>query len=132
MIAQLEINTKSAAELVDITAEVQRIVKEKGMQSGVCHVFVPHTTAGLTLNENWDPAVRADILMELDKIVPWHDNYRHAEGNSAAHIKASLMGFSQTLLVEDGRLVLGTWQGIYLAEFDGPRRRRVLVKLVSE
>jgi secondary thiamine-phosphate synthase enzyme len=132
MIAQLEINTKSAAELVDITAEVQRIVKEKGMQSGVCHVFVPHTTAGLTLNENWDPAVRADILMELDKIVPWHDNYRHAEGNSAAHIKASLMGFSQTLLVEDGRLVLGTWQGIYLAEFDGPRRRRVLAKLVSE
>jgi secondary thiamine-phosphate synthase enzyme len=132
MIAQLEINTKSAAELVDITAEVQRIVKEKGMQSGVCHVFVPHTTAGLTLNENWDPSVRRDMLMELDKIVPWHDNYRHAEGNSAAHIKASLMGFSQTILVEDGRLVLGTWQGIYLAEFDGPRRRRVLVKLVSE
>jgi secondary thiamine-phosphate synthase enzyme len=132
MLAQLEINTRSAAELVDITAVVQRTVAEKGMQSGVCHVFVPHTTAGLTLNENWDPSVRGDILMELDKIVPWGDNYRHAEGNSAAHIKASLMGFSQTLLVEDGRLVLGTWQGIYLAEFDGPRRRRVLVKLVSD
>jgi secondary thiamine-phosphate synthase enzyme len=132
MIAQLEINTQAAAELVDITAAVQRAVTEKGMQNGVCHVFVPHTTAGLTLNENWDPSVRGDMLMELDKIVPWHDNYRHAEGNSAAHIKASLMGFSQTLLVEDGRLVLGTWQGIYLAEFDGPRRRRVLVKLVSE
>jgi len=132
MIAQLEINTKSAAELVDITAEVQRAVREQGMQSGVCHVFVPHTTAGLTLNENWDPDVRADILMELDKIVPWRDNYRHAEGNSAAHIKASLMGASQTILVEGGRLVLGTWQGIFLAEFDGPRRRRVLVKLVGD
>jgi secondary thiamine-phosphate synthase enzyme len=132
MIAQLEINTRSAAELVDITAEVQRAVREKGVQSGVCHVFVPHTTAGLTLNENWDPDVRADILMELDKIVPWRDNYRHAEGNAAAHIKASLMGASQTILIEDGRLVLGTWQGIFLAEFDGPRRRRVLVKLVSD
>ena len=132
MIAQLEINTRSAAELVDITAEVQQTVKEKGMQSGVCHVFVPHTTAGLTLNENWDPSVRADMLMELGKIVPLRDNYRHAEGNSAAHIKASLMGASQTILVEDGRLVLGSWQGIYLAEFDGPRRRRVLVKLVGD
>jgi len=132
MITQLEINTRSTAELVDITAEVQRTVREQGMQSGVCHVFVPHTTAGLTLNENWDPDVRADILMELDKIVPWRDNYRHAEGNAAAHIKASLMGASQTILVEDGRLMLGTWQGIFLAEFDGPRRRRVLVKLVSD
>ena len=132
MTTQLEINTRSAAELVDITAEVQQTVKEKGMQSGVCHVFVPHTTAGLTLNENWDPSVRADMLMELGKIVPLRDNYRHAEGNSAAHIKASLMGASQTILVEDGRLVLGTWQGIYLAEFDGPRRRRVLVKLVGD
>ncbi len=132
MIAQLEIATKSAAELVDITAEVQQTVREEGMQSGVCHVFVPHTTAGLTLNENWDPSVRADMLMELGKIVPLRDNYRHAEGNSAAHIKASLMGASQTILVEEGRLVLGTWQGIYLAEFDGPRSRRVLVKLVGD
>ena len=132
MIAQLEINTRSTAELVDLTAAVQQTVREQGVQSGVCYVFVPHTTAGLTLNENWDPDVRADMLMELDKIVPWRDNYRHAEGNSAAHIKASLMGSSQTVLVEDGRLVLGTWQGIYLAEFDGPRRRRVLVKSVTD
>lgn len=130
MIAQLEISTKSRAELVDITAEVQRTVREHGVQSGICHVFVPHTTAGVIVNENWDPTVRADILMELDKIVPWNDNYRHAEGNTAAHIKASLVGSSQTIPVEDGRLVLGTWQGIFLAEFDGPRRRRVLVKLV--
>jgi len=132
VIAQLEINTRSTAELVDITAAVQQTVREQGVQSGVCHVFVPHTTAGLTLNENWDPDVRADMLMELDKIVPGRDNYRHAEGNSAAHIKASLMGFSQTVLVEDGCLVLGAWQGVYLAEFDGPRRRRILVKLVSD
>ncbi len=130
--AQLEISTRSHAELVDITAAVQQVVREQGVQSGVCHVFVPHTTAGLTLNENWDPSVRADMLMALDKIVPWDDNYRHGEGNSAAHIKASLMGFSQIVLVEDGRLVLGTWQGIYLAEFDGPRRRRVLVRLVGD
>ena len=132
MIAQLEIATKSHAELVDITAAVQQAVREQGLQSGVCHIFVPHTTAGLTLNENWDPSVRADMLMMLDNIVPWHDDYRHGEGNSAAHIKASLMGSSQTILVEDGRLVLGSWQGVYLAEFDGPRRRRVLVKLVTD
>jgi secondary thiamine-phosphate synthase enzyme len=132
MMAQLEISTRSRAELVDITAAVQQVVREQGGQSGVCHVFVPHTTAGLTLNENWDPSVRADVLMALDKIVPWNDNYRHGEGNSAAHIKASLMGFSQAVLVEDGRLVLGTWQGIYLAEFDGPRRRRVLVRWVGD
>ena len=124
MIVPLEINTRSTAELVDLTAAVQETLREQGVQSGVCHVFVPHTTAGLTLNENWDPDVRADMLMELDKIVPWHDNYCHGEGNSAAHIKA-------TLLVDRSKLVLGAWQGIYLAEFDGPRRRRVLVKLVS-
>ncbi|MEE8162413.1 MAG: secondary thiamine-phosphate synthase enzyme YjbQ [Anaerolineae bacterium] len=132
MVAQLEIDTRSAAELVEITAGLQETVKEKGMQSRVCHVFVPHTTAGLTVNENWDPNVRGDMLVELDKIVPLHDSYRHAEGNSAGHIKASLVGFSQTLLVEGGRLVLGPWQGIDLAEFDGPRRRRILVKLVSD
>ncbi len=131
MITQFEVGTKSRAELVDITAEVQRIVRESGLQSGICYVFVPHTTAGVIVNENWDPTVRADILMELDKIVPWNDNYRHAEGNAAAHIKASLVGSSQAIPVEDSRLVLGTWQGVFLAEFDGPRRRRVLVKLIS-
>jgi len=132
MIAQLEISTKSRAELVDITAEVQRVVGERGLQSGICFVFVPHTTAGVIVNENWDPTVPEDILMELDKIVPWNDNYRHAEGNAAAHIKASMVGSCQMIPVEGGRLVLGTWQGIFLAEFDGPRRRRVLVKLMSD
>ncbi len=130
---QFDVQTRSSAELVDITGDVQQAVSDSGVRNGVCYVFVPHTTAGLTINENWDPAVRHDILMALDKIVPWHDpGYRHGEGNSAAHLKASMMGFSHHLLVEGGRLVLGTWQGIYLAEFDGPRRRRVLIKVIPE
>lgn len=129
---QIEVPTRSHDELVDITDQVQKVVSQSGVKTGLCHVFVPHTTAGLTLNENWDPAVRRDMLMALGKMVPWDDDYQHGEGNSAAHVKASLMGFSHTLLVEDGRLTLGSWQGIYLAEFDGPRRRRVLVDVLGE
>ena len=129
---QIEVPTRSHDELVDITDQVQKVVSQSGIKTGLCHVFVPHTTAGLTLNENWDPAVRRDMLMALGKMVPWDDDYQHGEGNSAAHVKASLMGFSHTLLVEDGRLTLGSWQGIYLAEFDGPRRRRVLVDVLGE
>ena len=129
---QIEVRTRSHDELVDITDQVQKVVSQSGIKTGLCHVFVPHTTAGLTLNENWDPAVRRDMLMALGKMVPWDDDYQHGEGNSAAHVKASLMGFSHTLLVEDGRLVLGSWQGVYLAEFDGPRRRRVLVDVPGE
>ena len=129
---QIEVPTRSHDELVDITDQVQKVVSQSGIKTGLCHVFVPHTTAGLTLNENWDPAVRRDMLMALGKMVPWDDDYQHGEGNSAAHVKASLMGFSHTLLVEDGRLVLGSWQGVYLTEFDGPRRRRVLVDVPGE
>ena len=129
---QIEVRTRSHDELVDITDQVQKVVSQSGIKTGLCHVFVPHTTAGLTLNENWDPAVRRDMLMALGKMVPWDDDYQHGEGNSAAHVKASLMGFSHTLLVEDGRLTVGSWQGIYLAEFDGPRRRRVLVDVPGE
>ncbi|MDY7042247.1 MAG: secondary thiamine-phosphate synthase enzyme YjbQ, partial [Chloroflexota bacterium] len=114
------------------TAEVRRVVGEAGVQQGVCHVFVPHTTAGLTLNENCDPTVVEDMLMVLDKLVPWRGGYRHAEGNSAAHVKASLLGDSLAVFVENGTLALGTWQGIYLAEFDGPRQRQVWVKVVSD
>jgi len=127
MAQQIEVRTRSHDELVDITDQVQGVVSRHGVTTGLCHVFVPHTTAGLTLNENWDPSVRRDVLVALDKLVPWDDDYQHGEGNSAAHVKASLMGFSHTLLVENGRLVLGSWQGIYLTEFDGPRRRRVWV-----
>jgi secondary thiamine-phosphate synthase enzyme len=129
---QIEVPTRSHDELVDITDQVQKVVSQSGIKTGLCHVFVPHTTAGLTLNENWDPAVRRDMLMALGKMVPWDDDYQHGEGNSAAHVKASLMGCSHTLLVEDGRLTVGSWQGIYLAEFDGPRRRRVLVDVLGE
>ncbi len=132
MAQQIEVRTRAHDELVDITAQVQQAVSRSGITTGLCHVFVPHTTAGLTLNENWDPAVRRDMLMALDKLVPWDDDYQHGEGNSAAHVKASLMGFSHTLPLEDGRLVLGSWQGVYLTEFDGPRRRRVLVSVVGE
>jgi len=129
---QIEVNTRRRQEFQDITTEVQRIIRENGIQDGLCYLFCPHTTAGLTLNENWDPAVRRDILMALAKLVPWDDDYQHGEGNSAAHVKASLMGFSHTLPVENGRLTLGSWQGLYLAEFDGPRRRRVLVRVIGE
>lgn len=128
---RLQVRTSSHAELVDITAEVQRVVRESGVQQGVCHVFAPHTTAGLTLNEHCDPSVAEDILIVLDKLVPWRGGYRHTEGNAAAHVKASLMGNSITVFVQNGTLALGTWQGLFLAEFDGPRQRQVWVKVVS-
>jgi secondary thiamine-phosphate synthase enzyme len=128
---EFEVRTSSHACLVDITEQVARLVSRSKIQEGLCCVFVPHTTAGVTINENADPTVRSDILHELEKIVPWDDAYDHAEGNAAAHIKASLVGSSQTILVAGGRLELGTWQGIYLAEFDGPRTRHVWVHIIS-
>lgn len=126
---EIRISTTSRTELLDITGEVQKAVAESGVRDGVCHVYVPHTTAGITINENADPSVRQDILTELNKIVPFQDNYKHLEGNAAAHIKASLVGNSETILVEAGKLLLGTWQGIFFCEFDGPRSRRVIVKV---
>jgi secondary thiamine-phosphate synthase enzyme len=128
---QLEVQTGAAVEFREITALVQGRVSESGLAEGLCYVFSPHTTAGLTINENADPDVRRDMIHALDRMVPVRDPaYRHAEGNSAAHVKASLMGFSAVVPVADRRLVLGTWQGIYLCEFDGPRRRQVLVTVV--
>jgi secondary thiamine-phosphate synthase enzyme len=129
MVKEISISTRSRTELVDITGQVQKAVAESAVQDGVCHVYVPHTTAGVTINENADPSVREDILMELNKIIPLQDNYRHREGNAAAHIKASIVGSSETLLVERGRLVLGTWQGLFFCEFDGPRSRRALIEI---
>ena len=126
---QINVSTRSRSELVDITSQVQRVVGESGVRDGVCHVYVPHTTAGVTINENADPSVREDILMELNKTIPLQDNYKHLEGNAAAHIKATIVGSSETVLVEGGRLVLGTWQGLFFCEFDGPRSRRVLIKI---
>ena len=131
MIVQLDVRTRAHSELQDITASVQRVVAESGVQEGVCHLFVPHTTAGLTLNENWDPDVRSDLVRALAEMVP-DVPYNHGEGNSPAHLMSTLVGASETLLVSDRRLALGSWQGIYLAEFDGPRRRRVLVKILPD
>jgi secondary thiamine-phosphate synthase enzyme len=121
--------TRSRSDMIDITGEVTRVLRESGVKDGICHVFVPHTTAAVTINENADPDVPRDILMELDKIIPLSDGYRHSEGNSAAHIKASLVGSSETVLVESGRLILGTWQSIFFCEFDGPRKRKVIVRV---
>ena len=118
--------------MIDITGRVAALVRESGIKQGICHVFVPHTTAAVTINENADPDVPRDILAALDRIVPLSESYRHAEGNSAAHIKASLFGASQTVLIDDGALVLGTWQSLFLCEFDGPRTRKVLVKLTGD
>jgi secondary thiamine-phosphate synthase enzyme len=126
---EIRVSTRGRTELVDITGEVQKVVADSGVRDGMCHVYVPHTTAGVTINENADPSVREDILMELNKVVPFQDNYKHLEGNAAAHIKATIVGASETILVEGGRLLLGTWQGIFFCEFDGPRSRRVLVKV---
>jgi secondary thiamine-phosphate synthase enzyme len=123
------INTSARSELVDITARVQRLVSESGIKDGLCHVWVPHTTAGLTVNENADPEVVRDLLAGLDRIAPWTAGYAHGEGNSAAHIKSSLVGCEKTLVVREGKLALGTWQGLYLCEFDGPRKRQVWVQL---
>ena len=127
----LSVQTNAQSELVDITHQVQQALQKSGIEEGVCALFVPHTTAGLTLNENWDPAVKGDMLLTLGEIAPADRRHRHGEGNSPAHIKASLMGNHATVIVADSQLQLGTWQGIYLAEFDGPRRRRVWVQLMG-
>lgn len=126
----LEIQTAGRDQLRDLTREVQAVVARSGVRRGQVLVFVPHTTAGVTLNENADPSVAADLLAALDRAVPWaHPAYRHGEGNSAAHVKASLLGSSVWVPVEHARLLLGQWQAIYLAEFDGPRTRRVWVQV---
>lgn len=127
----IEIRTGATEILVDITAEVERIVAASGVGEGICVVAVPHTTAGVTLNENADPDVRADIVMALRKIVPGSFDFAHTEGNGPAHVKASIVGSSATLIVEGGRLKLGTWQAVYLCEFDGPRTRKVWVQVLG-
>ena len=131
MLKKLTVDTSKHTQLVNITSMVREAVAESGVREGICTVFVPHTTAGVTINENADPDVVRDLISELGKLVPWEDGYRHAEGNSAAHLKASLMGFSQQLIVDGGELLLGTWQGIWFCEFDGPRRRSVCVKVTA-
>jgi secondary thiamine-phosphate synthase enzyme len=132
MLHKMEIKTRSKVDFQEITSEIRELIESSGVESGVCFLFMPHTTAGITVNEHADPSVAKDIISQLDELVPQHRRYRHIEGNSPAHIKASLMGSSQVLLIEGGKLVLGTWQGIFFCEFDGPRNRGLLAKIVPD
>ena len=131
MIKNINVKTRSRTEFVNITSDVQKIVKESGVKSGVCYVYVPHTTAGVTINEGADPSVVRDMQVFFNKLVPHSGDYKHMEGNSDAHIKTSLVGPSQAIIIEDGKLVLGTWQAIFFCEFDGARSRHVNVKTIS-
>jgi secondary thiamine-phosphate synthase enzyme len=131
MMQTFQVRTSSQIEFIDITRSVQEAVKKTGVEDGICIIFIPHTTAAVTINENADPSVVQDIISELNKIVPFKDQYRHMEGNSPAHIKGSLIGSSEIVFVESGNLVLGTWQGIFFCEFDGPRSRKVHVKVMK-
>jgi secondary thiamine-phosphate synthase enzyme len=126
----LTVKTSSQTELIDLTGKIEKAIQSEGIDQGVCFLFVPHTTAAVTINEHADPSVRSDIVMVLNKIVPWKEAYRHMEGNSPAHIKASIMGSSELVAVENGRLKLGTWQGVFFCEFDGPRTRKIHVRLL--
>ena len=129
---ELVVKTSGHTEFVEITEQVQRVVDESGVKEGACTVFVPHTTAGITINENADPDVVSDMIYALDKAVPWKDShYRHGEGNTAAHVKSSMMGHSVQVFVRGGKLQFGTWQGIFLCEFDGPRTRKVWVSVIE-
>ena len=128
----LSVKTRERTELVDITSEIDRLVEKSGVDQGLCMLYVPHTTAGVTINESADPSVKSDILMVLNQMVPWEANYRHLEGNSPAHVKSTLVGPSELITIEKGRLVLGTWQGVFFCEFDGPRNRKLHVRIMEE
>jgi secondary thiamine-phosphate synthase enzyme len=130
---EITVRTSEHSQMLDITAQVAEVVVASGIRQGLAVVHVPHTTAGVTVNENADADVPHDILAALEEAIPWRQEfYRHGEGNSAAHVKSSLVGCTQTLLVEDGRLVLGTWQGVFFCEFDGPRNRKAIVRVMGE
>jgi len=127
----LEIQTQSREELIDITSNIEQVVDASGIAKGICCVYIPHTTAGVTINENADPSVKRDILMAMRKMTPDTWGYTHAEGNSPAHVKSSLVGPSLSLIIDNGKLALGTWQGVIFCEFDGPRRRKFFIQLIS-
>lgn len=132
MLRKITLSTGSRDEMQDITREVQKVITNSGVQEGVVYIYCAHTTAGITINENADPDVKKDMLMRWDEVYPWHHvKYRHAEGNTASHLKASTVGASQMVIIDRGNLVLGTWQGIYFCEFDGPRQRNVYLKLIE-
>lgn len=132
MLEYINVKSKSRNEFVDITKEIQEVVKKTGIASGVCYIYTPHTTGGITINEGADPAVQRDIQNTLTRLVPHEFNYSHREGNADAHVKSSLIGASQVVMIEDNKLLLGTWQAVYFCEFDGPRHRRVIVKIIED
>ncbi len=132
MLKYLEVVTQKRTHFEDITDAVQEIVDESGVENGICYLYVPHTTAGIFINENADPDVKWDIEQTLEKLIPWEDSYKHIEGNAAAHIKSVLVGTNTFVPIKNGKLMLGTWQGIFFAEFDGPRDRKVIVKIIED
>jgi len=132
MIRYIEVKSRTRTEFIDITGQLQEAVKNAGIRNGICHLFVLHTTAGITLNEGVDPAVQRDMVAFLNKLVPHDPYFTHAEGNSDAHIKSSLVGATQAVFIENTKLLLGTWQAVYFCEFDGPRQRKVAIKLISD
>lgn len=127
----VDIKTSSRVELLDITSAVEQIVRQSGVTDGLCCIYTPHTTAGITINENADPSVKSDIIRKLAETFPHRDNYRHAEGNSDAHLKSSVIGCSETVIISERSLLLGTWQGVMFCAFDGPRNRRFIVKIIG-
>jgi len=131
VVRYINIKSRERTEFIDITEKIQEALKEAGVSSGVCNIFVPHTTAAVTVNEGADPAVQRDIQAFLNKMVPFDGDYYHREGNSSAHIKTTLVGVSQAVFIDEGRLALGTWQSIFFCEFDGPRHRRVALKIIA-
>ncbi len=132
MLKYLEVVTQKRTHFEDITDAVQEIVDESGVENGICYLYVPHTTAGIFINENADPDVKWDIEQTLEKLIPWEYSYKHIEGNAAAHIKSVLVGTNTFVPIKNGKLMLGTWQGIFFAEFDGPRDRKVIVKIIED
>lgn len=131
MIYKIDVMTRTRTEFADVTSQIQEIIVQSEVKEGICYLYVPHTTAAVTINESADRNVVEDIIFMLNKIIPFESKYLHAEGNSAAHIKASIIGPSESIPIENGRLMLGTWQGLFFCEFDGPKRRRMLVKVME-
>lgn len=132
MVRYINVKSKQRTEFIDITYKIQEVIKEAGIVGGICFIYVPHTTAGVTINEGADPSVQRDIQNTLNRIVPHEMNYSHREGNADAHIKSSLIGASEFVIIDESRLVLGTWQAVYFCEFDGPRHRRVALKFIID
>jgi secondary thiamine-phosphate synthase enzyme len=131
MIKTVAIKSRERTELIDITDAVSQAIRESAVTDGICYLYVPHTTAAITINEGADPAVKGDILRTLNKLVPLEGDYRHMEGNAAAHVKSTLVGAALFVIVEDGKPILGTWQSVYFCEFDGPRHRRIVLKIIA-